>query len=480
MREFTVLCLLVLVAAAEETPPADAPEKENAAKSSPKRAWQDMQAQLDTARKSRDFNEYRRIQRDTPKSFVATWTAAGQEAGGEERYFLGKFQSMAGKSGDAMASFAACLKDKTLPKNLRAGTWIAYAQATRGALTAGDIKLKQGAEALHWAESELAQLDARQQATLHTVLGSCHDLLGNTGAAVEHSMAAARGSPAGAYNAARGIIGMLLKETVDLDRLEATRDKANKLITELSGIYEQHVESLDKTLGGLQGTPEDKWGPNHEQQLRRAEQQVRRGRSTLQRMGGLIRPLELVGTPATAWTLEHLFQGEPNLAAYKGRVVIVDFWATWCPWCIRSFPALRDIVKDYKDKPLAIVGVTATAGYVWEHRYDLDDDFKDKSTGRTPPTLRLERNATDEQAAEYRTKERDIIATFLKNHTVTWDIVMIDKSEPKAKYALACWPHAVVIDKKGRIRFLKSGALLKDRPAAVAKFRKVLDKLLAE
>ena len=82
--------------------------------------------------------------------------------------------------------------------------------------------------------------------------------------------------------------------------------------------------------------------------------------------------------------------------------------------------------------------------------------------------------------AAFPAKEKAIIATFIKNHEMTWPVVMIDKLEPGAKYALTGWPHAVVLDKQGRVRAFKSGALLRDRKEGVKKARKILERLMAE
>ena len=61
-----------------------------------------------------------------------------------------------------------------------------------------------------------------------------------------------------------------------------------------------------------------------------------------------------------------------------------------------------------------------------------------------------------------------------------WPVVMIAKDEPAAKYALTGWPHAVVLDRQGRVRLFKVGALLKDRPEQMAHVRTLLEALLDE
>lgn len=48
---------------------------------------------------------------------------------------------------------------------------------------------------------------------------------------------------------------------------------------------------------------------------------------------------------------------EFNLASLKGKVVVVDFWATWCPHCIEAFPALEALYEKHREAGLEIVGV---------------------------------------------------------------------------------------------------------------------------
>ncbi|MBK6795835.1 MAG: TlpA family protein disulfide reductase [Acidobacteria bacterium] len=47
-----------------------------------------------------------------------------------------------------------------------------------------------------------------------------------------------------------------------------------------------------------------------------------------------------------------------RLADFKGKVVMVDFWATYCPPCVKQIPQLAELSKRYKDKGLEIVGLT--------------------------------------------------------------------------------------------------------------------------
>ena len=46
-----------------------------------------------------------------------------------------------------------------------------------------------------------------------------------------------------------------------------------------------------------------------------------------------------------------------DLEAYRGKVVWVDFWASWCTPCRRSFPWLNEIMVEYADQGFVVVGV---------------------------------------------------------------------------------------------------------------------------
>ena len=63
------------------------------------------------------------------------------------------------------------------------------------------------------------------------------------------------------------------------------------------------------------------------------------------------------GTPAKALRLPGLDGPGVDLAALRGRPVVVNFWATWCPPCVREFPLLRKAAAAHKADRLAVVGV---------------------------------------------------------------------------------------------------------------------------
>ena len=75
-------------------------------------------------------------------------------------------------------------------------------------------------------------------------------------------------------------------------------------------------------------------------------------------------PKDLVGKPAPAFSLK-TFSGETvKLADQKGKVVLIDFWATWCPPCRESLPHVQKLSddKEMAEKGLVVWAVNAREG----------------------------------------------------------------------------------------------------------------------
>jgi thiol-disulfide isomerase/thioredoxin len=62
-------------------------------------------------------------------------------------------------------------------------------------------------------------------------------------------------------------------------------------------------------------------------------------------------------TPAPALTAQDLKGSAQGLAGYRGQVVLLNFWASWCPPCLREMPSLERLRVRMAGRPLAIVAL---------------------------------------------------------------------------------------------------------------------------
>ncbi len=74
---------------------------------------------------------------------------------------------------------------------------------------------------------------------------------------------------------------------------------------------------------------------------------------------GLAQTLK-VGDPAPSLSVENWVKGAETTGFEKGRVYVVEFWATWCPPCIASIPHLTELQKKHERDGLSVLGIAAS------------------------------------------------------------------------------------------------------------------------
>src|SRR5215467_7070619 len=67
--------------------------------------------------------------------------------------------------------------------------------------------------------------------------------------------------------------------------------------------------------------------------------------------------------PAPEFELENIAGGKTKAADLKGKVLIVDFWATWCEPCIAEIPKFNKMADEFKGKNVEIVGITVESAH---------------------------------------------------------------------------------------------------------------------
>jgi peroxiredoxin len=65
---------------------------------------------------------------------------------------------------------------------------------------------------------------------------------------------------------------------------------------------------------------------------------------------------------APEFSLKTLTGEEINLAKNRGKIILIDFWATWCAPCREAIPHLVDLYKTYREQGLEVVGLSMDKG----------------------------------------------------------------------------------------------------------------------
>lgn len=141
--------------------------------------------------------------------------------------------------------------------------------------------------------------------------------------------------------------------------------------------------------------------------------------------------LSLEGTPApTLVATDHLGPAPTSIADLKGKVVLMFFWAHWCPDCKNMAPALAQLMDSYKDRGLVVVAPSMRFGYV--------------AGGKDAPADEETRYIESVRQASYPVLAGLPIPLSEANHL---------------RYGVSTTPTVVVVDRDGVIRLYHPGAM---------------------
>ncbi len=149
--------------------------------------------------------------------------------------------------------------------------------------------------------------------------------------------------------------------------------------------------------------------------------------STLALLTGCSKPQSL-----PALELKNLAGETISLSSYKGKTLLIDFWATWCPPCRDSFPWMNEMQNKYKDQGLEIVAIS------------LDHDKKavERFTTKIPPAFTVLLDPTSLSARSYKVIGMPMSFLYDKNGIlvekhVGFSLQKTDLYEASIKKALA-------------------------------------------
>jgi len=156
----------------------------------------------------------------------------------------------------------------------------------------------------------------------------------------------------------------------------------------------------------------------------------------------------LLGEPAPELpAIDQWFPGTQRaLADYRGKVLLLDFWATWCGPCYGEFPEFKDWLREFGKDGFEILGIT---------RY-----YSGEVDG----------------VAKGRPEEVEYLKTVRAKEELPFDIVVARDQSIQLLYGATMLPTTVLIDRKGVIRYIGTGS----SSIRMAEMREALEKIISE
>jgi peroxiredoxin len=73
-------------------------------------------------------------------------------------------------------------------------------------------------------------------------------------------------------------------------------------------------------------------------------------------------PIPAVGNSAPSFMLKDIAGNNVGLSDFKGKIVVMDFWTTWCAWCKETTQEMEKLHNKYKDRDVVFLGISMDSG----------------------------------------------------------------------------------------------------------------------